>query len=822
MVFWKSSQQPALQSPSVASAGMDYSEEMLAEVDEPPDDLKSSPFWTSEHYMKAAPQTTSRRESLLTRQLHSETEHSDEDRMRHPPRALSTQSTWSTTSTTDLTSDDGHSVPSPTFSPPLLPTHARGMLPVGEKPLDKKLNIVEHDEVASHEDTGSEKSVEATLGRKRCIMFACGGKEESKPKPPSPTSAPQVAESAAEKPTDDAQPKRKCTIKFACPTKASVSNKPVEAALTKRPASPPPPQRRVPAKPQEPKVHRGSDSTVTRGSPKAVRRTASIARNASTPTAANAPEPEHTRTQSRDSDEETGTEATRFHEFASSDDEPEEWVQEATCHRSRLTVTDTLQKENVIRKACVEVEEEAVEEEEEDIEEAGIEEGNGDEDRDDEQDEDEDIDVDEEESEGSDAGFRSDDEDGFAASDESDGEDSDYEWWRPGGSTAATSMEHLDRLIIHPKQDDSHLASSSVGSMSSGHLSPHSSNRRHHRSHRSHRHTASIPIAKRNEGNDLPDSTDFVCGTLDEDRPLEQAYMNRKKDLEAAKHKPRPQDIDPSFPTSDPEMDEEDDEDIEDPEESGDHEEKLVHGEMDASDEGEGALQRSLSPTPRRRSVRSPPPPARYHSPPPPLKTRTSHRSPPPPPARYHSPPPTKRSAKHHSPPPLKSRTSNRSPPPPRRLFGGHSPKRARSPASSAAMTSPPNTRQSSPSRGAAFAKEAQGLASRPDLTRTASLPRHGGFLLSRLGRKHFDDDSGSDTAAGADIPKRGAIDIVKGLEKKRQRRKEKMWQKMCAKNAAKGEKAYKVKPGKGAERMREVGLELQRYRGKGEHILSV
>lgn len=137
-------------------------------------------------------------------------------------------------------------------------------------------------------------------------------------------------------------------------------------------------------------------------------------------------------------------------------------------------------------------------------------------------------------------------------------------------------------------------------------------------------------------------------------------------------------------------------------------------------------------------------------------------------------------------------------------------------------MTSPPNTRRSSPTRGAAFAKASQGLAARPDLVHTASLPRTGGFLLSRMGEKHFEDREGSDTAGANDVPKRGAIDIVKGLEKKRQRRKEKMWQKMCAKNAAKGEKSYKVKPGKGAERMREVGLELQRYRGKGEHILSV
>jgi len=92
------------------------------------------------------------------------------------------------------------------------------------------------------------------------------------------------------------------------------------------------------------------------------------------------------------------------------------------------------------------------------------------------------------------------------------------------------------------------------------------------------------------------------------------------------------------------------------------------------------------------------------------------------------------------------------------------------------------------------------------------------------MAQMHHDDGEGSDTAGAtnAEIPKRGAIDIVKGLEKKRQRRKEKMWQKLCAKNAAKGDKAYKCKPGKGCERMREVGLQLQQYKGKGEHILSV
>lgn len=116
------------------------------------------------------------------------------------------------------------------------------------------------------------------------------------------------------------------------------------------------------------------------------------------------------------------------------------------------------------------------------------------------------------------------------------------------------------------------------------------------------------------------------------------------------------------------------------------------------------------------------------------------------------------------------------------------------------------------------------GLGARPaPLTHTASLPRAGGFQISRMDRLEAHDiDEGSDTAGEVPMKKRGAIDIVKGLEKKRLRRKEKMHQKACAKAAAKGEKAYKVKPGKGCERMREVGLELQRYKGKGEHILSV
>ena len=61
---------------------------------------------------------------------------------------------------------------------------------------------------------------------------------------------------------------------------------------------------------------------------------------------------------------------------------------------------------------------------------------------------------------------------------------------------------------------------------------------------------------------ELPDSTDFVCGTLDEDRPLEAAYISCREQKKREKHVPIPQDIDPSFPTSDLE-DNDDDQDEE-------------------------------------------------------------------------------------------------------------------------------------------------------------------------------------------------------------------------------------------------------------------
>jgi len=92
-------------------------------------------------------------------------------------------------------------------------------------------------------------------------------------------------------------------------------------------------------------------------------------------------------------------------------------------------------------------------------------------------------------------------------------------------------------------------------------------------------------------------------------------------------------------------------------------------------------------------------------------------------------------------------------------------------------------------------------LGSRPGLTHTKSLPRTPNafcraYNASRLIAANGNNDENNDGHV------RGAIDIVKGLEQKRQRRKEKFYQKHCNRKAKGPER--RPQPGKGAERMRE------------------
>ncbi|KAJ3473123.1 hypothetical protein NLG97_g10504 [Lecanicillium saksenae] len=86
-------------------------------------------------------------------------------------------------------------------------------------------------------------------------------------------------------------------------------------------------------------------------------------------------------------------------------------------------------------------------------------------------------------------------------------------------------------------------------------------------------------------------------------------------------------------------------------------------------------------------------------------------------------------------------------------------------------------------------------------------------FRIKAQRAKRQDDD---------ELHVRGAVDIVKGLEKKRQRRKEKFYQKYCNK-ARRGQiPERKTQPGRGAERMKELGLLMAGKKDPGNYVLSV
>lgn len=484
-------------------------------------------------------------------------------------------------------------------------------------------------------------------------------------------------------------------------------------------------------------MHRDSDSTVRNNSPVSVRKVRPVDR---------------TRRLSSNSDL-ARCEAYRFHEFASSEEEVEEWTQEVTCHRSRLTVQDTLKIENNLRKLGEEVaEEEAIDEEDEDEDDDG---DNVEMDDDDDDLLDEDADGSDAYSDATDEGFQTDDENGFAVSDDEDDAGSDYDWWAPGASTAATSVEHLEHLRLKTHRT---VSESSIGSLESREglkIMDKPSKRR-----------KSKPVNIRVPSPELPDSTDFVCGTLDEDRPAEAAYMSTLERRRAAKHKPTPQDIDPTFPTSDPELPDDDEDEVSENEKVSESDHLMIHGRMDPVNiDGRG----------------------RQHI--------SKKRSPLPSPKRLRSPPPAKR-AVHRS-------------PPPRKLFG-NSPKRLQSPPPPMRLRSPPPTRRGSVNpvttrQRSDTSIRFAGIAERPAPTVSASVPR---TPITMRNPFDLEDDEDADAS---DMPIRRAIDIKVGLEKKRQRRKEKLYRKQHRKGA----KEKRPAPGRGAERMREMGLAVHAHKGK-------
>ncbi|KAF2132092.1 hypothetical protein P153DRAFT_382985 [Dothidotthia symphoricarpi CBS 119687] len=743
-------------------AAMSSEEEVAADVDEPPDLGRTPrPSIMNLHessvssFTKSVPRCDVK-QSLLTTALQSQANSNSsspvEEHYKSPIRGMSVWSNNSV-STAELTSDGGFTSPgtrTSTPSPPLPASRLHSILPTfNKKPFELPLPAIRHDD-ESHgplekvpTQTTGEQGVEATLGRKRRIMFACGGKQEKMPtqEPAKPAPSPLVEE----------PPKRSCTIKFTCPTKISTD------ALSKTPkprlrvASPAPSARRIPKSPKPPpKPHRGSDSTVRNNSPVSVRK---------------APIVDRIRRLSANSDL-ARCEAYRFHEFASSEEEVDEWTLESTVHRNRLTVGDTLKVENNLRQLAEEAEEEALEDEEED---------DDDEVADDDDDDDDLLDEDQDGSDAysdvTDEGFQTDDEEGFAVSDDESDAGSDYNWWAPGPSTAATSMDLLDHL--RPKVNRT-LSESSSGSLESGKqfkMPEKSFSRR----------KKSKPVNIRAPSPELPDSTDFVCGTLDEDRPAEAAYMTTLERRRAAKHKPTPQDIDPSFPTSDPDLPDDEEDEVSEVEHVNSESDNyfMMHGRMDPLD---GELRGRRIDVPKKRS------PA--HSP-----------------RRLRSPPPTKRTM-HRSPPPPTKRVVHRSPPP-RKLFGA-SPKRARSPAP-ARLQSPPLIRRGSINLVATRQRSEMSIrfsdiGERPALITSASVPRTP-MSTHPPPLENYDEEETGPT----ELPRR-AIAIQVGLEKKRQRRKEQLYRKQHRKGV---KEKRAPPPGRGAERMRDIGLELAAHKGK-------
>jgi hypothetical protein len=468
------------------------------------------------------------------------------------------------------------------------------------------------------------------------------------------------------------------------------------------------------------------------------------------------------------------SECARFHEFASDEPQEEDWIRrDHVSSQPKLTISDTLKKENAIRKigreAEEELEEEIDEEDDEEVDEADlIDDDNDDDEREDAEDGDDsdegDNDEDDEEgldddvetehawdSEASD-GYKTDNETGFA---ESDDDDDGLVLWttRIGQYRSLSAAVTMARRLSQGENSDSSVCSN---------RSPARRSKK--------KQSKTRPVTFRSDTPELPDSTDFVCGTLDEDKPLEEAYISCVEARRRGRHQPIPQDIDPSFPTSEPE-DEGEELHRKGYGDSDDH--LWLHGELEDlhhDRDRRGRKKKGTAPSPKR--CRSPPP-----------KRRPS----PAPKARGRSP--------------RKVPYQQRSP-------------RLRSPAPPHAASKSPILSPLHDGEGIAF----KSLAFQPGLPQTKSLPRAPGMFPHLKARR---SRAGTTTAAeGTHV--RGAIDIVKGLEQKRQRRKEKFFQKYY--NRARKEKAQtkRAPPGQGVERMRELGLIMAGKAGHGNYVLSV
>lgn len=749
----------SLQSRSAIATAMPAisEDEHVAECDEPPD--MASKHELDQLFTKTIfkPAPVARRESLLTKALHIESDHEKHDNhspikspLSHCPSRSSTCSTQDTHSFGTWTSDDLVHSPSTRASTPspLRPSTVRKTT----SPPNVTIEFVKPT-TTIYEPSNTEAKVETELGRKRCISFFCKG---SKPGPAVSKPAeqePEKQELASPEPV-----KRPCALRFICPSRVSTDDvSKTGPPKVSRHLSPAPPAMQAnnssPPASGSRRSHRDSDSTVKVDSPKSFQRGLESLHEVDVAVPARRA---------------CASEATRFHEFAASDEEIEDWLQQSTCHRSRLTVEDTLKRENEIRKLTEDAEEEAIEDEDDDEEE-------------DEGQDDDEIDP-FSDYELEDDGFQSDIEAGFASSDDDSDDGSDYEWWAPRRSAAATAVNSpFVPSVDKRKVSNPHTRSDT----SDGAVSP------SYRPRRNGKATRSRPLDIRPKSPELPDSTDFVCGTLDEDRPLEEAYLISMREKKAAKQRAKPQDIDPSFPTSDPELankddlDEEDEiseEEIKPAKRSRKHSEQHRHKSIfmqnfEIDEEPRGRKQSNGLPKPCNTPPRRAPSPA-----------------------------------------PTTAKRIGRSPAP-RGMFHA-SPKRLRSPAPPPRLASPPSSLRGTPSTLRPHKQMFLGEAS-ANLTHTSSLPRSPAPFIRRrrCSRKNSDQEDEDDDATEQEKPyARGAIDIIQGLECKRLKRREKLYRQYWKREEKRKDK--RPQPGRGAQRMRQIGIECAIYRGK--RVLSI
>ncbi|KAG6003263.1 hypothetical protein E4U21_002221 [Claviceps maximensis] len=677
--------------------------EEAEELDEPPE--------LTQRFERTAIRCQQDQTSMLTKAIMGEL---DEHPLHHPhpithsilgrsQRRRSMTSNVSIASTADLTSDTGLTSPCRTDTP--------------SPPIPEMAALRLYRDIADRKETPAATNNVAQIPKKRCIQFACAAK-------------PLTAQPIVTAPSAEYAPRRP-TIKFACaaPRPSSTQN------------TPPRPTEESNAPPSLP-IHSGSPSTPKKASafsaaPLPSPRPFTICPLPVKPVASR---PKFLRADSKD----LIKDGSQFHAFASGVKREEDWIrQPPPAVSTKLTIHDTLSKENHFRRLGAEAEAEMEESEDE------FDDDNGDDEFDDDEaaEEDETDDDDDDDSDG----YHTDSETGFAASDDEEDEDENMAMWTPSHATVRRNiaLNPMRKPSLHDPQSDSSAAS--------------------HASRSSMRRVKTRRIKIKSDAPDLPDSTDFVCGTLDEDRPLEEAYLSCLTARRNGKLRIIPQDIDPSFPASDP--DDDDEEELFKPANHASDEGVWVQGKME--DLHHGQQDRS-----RRRKRNEPILPRKLRSPAPVLR-------------RHHSPPPKAR---------------GRSPKP---LFGRQSPRRMRSPAPKALHT-PSQTPRQGPH--VQFY-----LAGRPGMTLTKSLPRPPALSTGMKGSKSTKQQQNQ-----ADGHLRGAIDIVKGLERKRQRRKEKFFQKYCNR-ARRGQiPERKPQPGRGAERMKELGLLMAGKKDHGNYMLSV